>query len=138
RLVKVLFGSLVGPPPRRAPRARLGPVGAVLADKEEGRGGGLGFREKATPAVAPTPTKTSTNSVALMLKKGTRASPATARASSVLPLPGGPTRSTPLGILAPRLWYFLGSRRKSTSSCSSRLAASTPATSAKVVLGRSM
>ena len=34
-------------------------------------------------------------------KNGTSASPATARASSVLPVPGGPDSSTPLGILAP-------------------------------------
>ena len=34
-------------------------------------------------------------------KKGTDASPATALASKVLPVPGGPTRSKPLGILAP-------------------------------------
>ena len=34
-------------------------------------------------------------------KNGTFASPATAFASNVLPVPGGPTRSTPFGILAP-------------------------------------
>ena len=32
---------------------------------------------------------------------GTPASPATARASRVLPVPGGPTSRMPLGILAP-------------------------------------
>ena len=37
-----------------------------------------------------------------ILKKGTPASPATARANSVLPVPGGPYNNTPLGILAPR------------------------------------
>jgi hypothetical protein len=36
------------------------------------------------------------------------ASPATAFASSVLPVPGGPTSSTPLGILAPTLKNFFG------------------------------
>ena len=50
---------------------------------------------------APTPTNISTNSLPLMEKKGTAASPATARARSVLPVPGGPTRSTPFGIRAP-------------------------------------
>ena len=39
---------------------------------------------------APTPTIASTNSEADELKNGTFASPATARASSVLPVPGGP------------------------------------------------
>ena len=33
-----------------------------------------------------------------MKKNGTFASPATARASSVLPHPGGPSSSTPFGI----------------------------------------
>ena len=36
-----------------------------------------------------------------MEKNGTFASPATAFASRVLPVPGGPTSSTPLGIRAP-------------------------------------
>ena len=35
-------------------------------------------------------------------KNGTPASPATARASKVLPVPGGPTSNTPLGMCAPR------------------------------------
>ena len=46
---------------------------------------------------APTPTNISTNSEPEIEKNGTPASPATARASSVLPVPGGPTSSTPLG-----------------------------------------
>jgi hypothetical protein len=50
---------------------------------------------------APTPTNISTNSDPLMEKKGTAASPATARARSVLPVPGGPTSRTPLGMRAP-------------------------------------
>jgi hypothetical protein len=44
----------------------------------------------------------------------TRASPATARASSVLPVLGGPTISTPRGTTAPTRLYRSGSRRKST------------------------
>ncbi len=51
--------------------------------------------------LAPTPTNIWMNSEPLMLKNGTPASPATARASSVLPVPGGPTSSTPLGTWAP-------------------------------------
>lgn len=50
---------------------------------------------------APTPTIISMNSDAEAEKKGTPASPATARASSVLPVPGRPASSTPRGILAP-------------------------------------
>jgi hypothetical protein len=50
---------------------------------------------------APTPTNISMNSDAETVKNGTPASPATARAKSVLPVPGGPTSRTPFGISAP-------------------------------------
>jgi hypothetical protein len=82
---------------------------------------------------APMPTIASTNSEADMEKKGAFASPATARASNVLPVPGGPVRSTPRGMRPPRRRYFCGFRRKSTTSTSSASASSTPATSAKVI-----
>ena len=84
--------------------------------------------------LAPTPTNISTKSEPLNEKKGTWASPATALASSVLPVPGGPTSRAPLGILAPRSVYFFGFFRKSTISWSSSLASSSPATSLKVTL----
>jgi hypothetical protein len=51
---------------------------------------------------APTPTKTSTKSEPETEKNGTPASPAQAFASKVLPVPGGPVKSTPFGIVAPR------------------------------------
>ena len=86
---------------------------------------------------APTPTNISTKSEPEMEKKGTPASPATARASSVLPVPGGPYSSTPLGMRAPSDWNFLGFSRNSLISCSSSTASSTPATSRKVILGAS-
>ena len=70
---------------------------------------------------APTPTNISTNSEPEIEKKLTSASPATARASSVLPVPGGPTSRTPLGMRAPSRLYAFGSRRKSTISFSSVL-----------------
>lgn len=50
---------------------------------------------------APTPTIISMNSDAEAEKKGTPASPATARASRVLPVPGRPARRTPPGMRAP-------------------------------------
>ena len=81
---------------------------------------------------APTPTNISTKSEPLIEKNGTLASPATARASSVLPVPGGPISSTPLGMRPPSFWNFCGSFRKSMISCSSSFASSTPATSRKV------
>ena len=50
------------------------------------------------------PTIASTNSDAEIEKNGAPASPATARASSVLPVPGRPDSSTPFGILPPSRW----------------------------------
>ena len=58
--------------------------------------------------LAPTPTIISMNSEALALKNGTLASPAVARASSVLPVPGAPASSTPFGARAPSRRYFCG------------------------------
>src|ERR1017187_3203227 len=59
-------------------------------------------------------------------------SAAMARASSVLPVPGGPIMSTPLGMRPPRRVNFFGSFRKAMISSTSSLASSIPATSAKV------
>ena len=81
---------------------------------------------------APTPTNISTKSDPEIEKNGTFASPAIARASSVLPVPGEPTISTPRGMRPPSFWNLDGSRRKSTSSETSSLASSQPATSANV------
>merc|ERR1719284_802291 len=92
----------------------------------------LAFSKRSRTRAAPKPTKSSTNSEAEQEKKGTPASPATALASRVLPVPGGPTRRQPLGILAPSAVYFSGLLRKSTISTSSSLALSQPATSANV------
>ncbi len=86
---------------------------------------------------APTPTNISTKSEPEIEKKGTPASPATARASSVLPVPGGPYRSTPFGMRAPSAWNFFGFSRNSLISCSSSTASSAPATSLNVTFGES-
>ena len=83
---------------------------------------------------APTPTNISTKSEPEIVKNGTLASPATALASRVLPVPGGPTINIPLGIFPPTLMNFAGSLRKSTSSFTSSFASSHPATSVKLVL----
>mmetsp|Transcript_34585 Transcript_34585/g.75600 ORF Transcript_34585/g.75600 Transcript_34585/m.75600 type:complete len:362 (-) Transcript_34585:1103-2188(-) len=83
---------------------------------------------------APTPTNISTNSDPAHEKKGTFASPAIAFASSVLPVPGGPTRSAPFGILPPRSLYFPGFFRKLTNSITSAFASSHPATSLNITL----
>ncbi len=83
--------------------------------------------------LAPTPTNISTKSEPDIWKNGTFASPAVAFAMSVLPVPGIPTRRTPLGILAPIFRNLLGFLRKSTTSISSYLASFCPATSSKVI-----
>ena len=70
-----------------------------------------------------------------MEKNGTPASPETARASSVLPVPGLPTSSTPCGMRAPSAANFSGNLRNSTISASSCLASSCPATSRNVTVG---
>ena len=81
---------------------------------------------------APTPTYISTKAEPLSEKNGTFASPATAFASNVLPVPGGPTNSAPFGSFAPTLVYFPGLCRKSTTSCRDSFASSCPATSLNV------
>ena len=96
---------------------------------------GATFRASAKSSrtrLAPTPTIISMNSDALALKNGTFASPAVARASNVLPVPGAPTSSTPFGARAPRRRYFSGSLRKSTTSLISASTSSIPATSSNV------
>ena len=63
---------------------------------------------------APTPTNISTKSEPEREKKGTLASPATAFASRVFPVPGAPTKRAPFGILPPKTVYFFGFFKKST------------------------
>mmetsp|Transcript_15762 Transcript_15762/g.54745 ORF Transcript_15762/g.54745 Transcript_15762/m.54745 type:complete len:245 (+) Transcript_15762:1289-2023(+) len=79
--------------------------------------------------LAPRPTSISSNSDADRAKKGTPASPATARASSVLPVPGGPYSSTPLGALMPTRTNSSGFvNGNSTTSRSSRICSFSPPT----------
>ena len=82
---------------------------------------------------APRPANISTNDDADCAKNLALDSCATALASSVLPVPGGPWSRIPLGTLAPSLRKRLGSRRNSTTSRSSSLASSTPATSSQPI-----
>ena len=81
---------------------------------------------------APTPTNISTNSEALTEKNGAPASPAVALASSVLPVPGEPTKMTPLVILPPSRWKRAGSLRYSVISRNSPTASPAPPTFSKV------
>ena len=68
--------------------------------KDDARGLSLRLLEQVPDRAAPTPTNISTKSLPLSEKKGTWASPATARESSVFPVPGSPTSSTPWESLA--------------------------------------
>jgi len=86
------------------------------------------YSNKSLTLDAPTPTNISINSAAEIEINGTPASPATAFANKVFPVPGGPINKAPLGILAPKLVYLSGCFKKSTISASSYFASSTPAT----------
>ncbi len=120
------------PPPRPAPRCR--PTASISSINIMHGACFLACSNISRTLDAPTPTNISTKSEPEIEKKGTLASPATAFASSVLPVPGDPTNSAPQGIFPPSFWYLLGSFKKSTNSWTSCLASSTPATSLKVTL----
>mmetsp|Transcript_6029 Transcript_6029/g.16804 ORF Transcript_6029/g.16804 Transcript_6029/m.16804 type:complete len:386 (-) Transcript_6029:368-1525(-) len=123
------------PPPTPVPRER--PTASISSTKTMQGAFSFAFLKRSRTRLAPTPTNISTNSEPEMEKNGTPASPAMAFARRVFPVPGGPTNSTPLGILAPTAVNLSGLLRNSTTSMKSFLASSTPATSSNVtpVLG---
>ncbi len=61
----------------------------------------LAVSNKSLTREAPTPTNISINSLPAIDKNCTLASPATALANKVFPVPAGPINSTPLGVRAP-------------------------------------
>ena len=81
---------------------------------------------------APKPANISTNEEADCPKKLAPDSRATAFASRVFPVPGGPWSRMPFGTVAPRDLNCLGRRRNSTTSRSSSFVSSTPAMSSQV------
>ncbi len=84
------------------PLARRWPIASISSTKMMQ---GARFRASANRSrtrAAPTPTNSSTKLEPVTEMNGTSASPATARAIRVLPVPGGPTISTPRGATAPR------------------------------------
>ena len=119
-------------PPCIPPFPRARPIASISSIKMIAGAFSFACLNKSRTRLAPTPTNISTKSEPESEKKGTFASPATALASKVLPVPGGPTSNAPFGILAPRSVYFLGLLKKSTISFISTLASSNPATSSKV------
>ena len=114
------------PDPRCRPTASISSIKIIHGELR------LAFLNKSRTRDAPTPTNISTNSDPEIWKNGTFASPATARATSVLPTPGGPKSNTPFGMRAPRLKNFWGNRKNSTISFNSSFASLIPATSEKV------
>ena len=119
--------------PEKPPPSRFLPMVSISSMKTMHGAFSFACLNRSRTRAAPWPTNISTNSLPAIEKNGTFASPATALASSVLPVPGGPTSSTPLGITAPTLRYLSGVCRKSTISTSASLASSCPATSANVL-----
>ena len=83
------------PPPRPAPRWR--PTASSSSTKTMQGAFFLAWSKRSRTRAAPTPTNISTKSEPLMLKNGTPASPATALASRVLPVPGAPDEQDALG-----------------------------------------
>ena len=86
------------PPPTPAPRWR--PTASISSMKRMAGAFSLAVLNRSRTRPAPTPTNIWMNSEPLIEKKGTPASPATARPSSVLPVPGGPISRMPLGTRA--------------------------------------
>ena len=120
------------PPPTPAPRWR--PTASISSMKMMQGAFFLAFSNMSRTRAAPTPTNISTKSEPEIEKNGTLASPAMPLASKVLPVPGGPTSSRPRGMRPPSFWNFDGSFKKSTTSLTSSLASSQPATSANVTV----
>ena len=129
---KVFSRSSLAPIFPLLPRAR--PMASISSINTIHGAFSLAFLNRSLTLLAPTPTNISTKSDPDMLKKGTSASPATALASSVFPVPGGPISRAPLGILPPNSVYLAGCLRKSTISSTSCFASLSPATSLNVIL----
>ena len=114
------------------PLSRLLPMASISSIKTIQGAFSTACLNKSLTREAPTPTNISTNSEPESEKNGTFASPATAFARSVLPVPGGPTKRAPFGSFAPIAVYFPGLFRKSMISTRFCFASSWPATSVNV------
>ena len=89
--------ALVVAAERRRPPPRERPMASSSSMKMIAGAAFLACSKRSRTRLAPTPTIISMNSEAESEKNGTSASPATARASSVLPVPGGPRQQHALG-----------------------------------------
>mmetsp|Transcript_5822 Transcript_5822/g.15198 ORF Transcript_5822/g.15198 Transcript_5822/m.15198 type:complete len:257 (+) Transcript_5822:433-1203(+) len=120
-------------PPPCPPLPRLRPTASISSMKTRQGAAFLASANMSRTRAGPTPTNISMKSLPETEKNGRCASPATALASNVLPQPGGPTSSAPLGMRAPSWVYLPGFLRKSTNSITSAFASCSPATSLKRV-----
>mmetsp|Transcript_28708 Transcript_28708/g.70713 ORF Transcript_28708/g.70713 Transcript_28708/m.70713 type:complete len:221 (-) Transcript_28708:480-1142(-) len=121
--------------PANPPPPRLRPTASISSMKMMHGASARACAKRSRTRLGPTPTNISMKSEPEMLRKGTDASPAVALASSVLPVPGGPTSNTPRGQRAPAFAYFCGLRRQSTTSSTCPLACGMPAISSKEMPG---
>ena len=110
--VKIWFSvcsrSSLPPLKPATPDVRERPIASSSSMKTIAGAASFACVKRSRTRAAPMPTIASTNSDADNEKNGTSASPATARASSVFPVPGGPLSSTPCGIRATELAVLLG------------------------------
>ena len=90
------------PGPRRPPMASISSMKMMAGERLRASA------KRSRTLDAPTPTNISTKLEPDRAKNGTPASPATALAMSVLPVPGGPTMSTPFGADGPGRGVALG------------------------------
>src|SRR5215203_3090788 len=118
-------------PPSPPPELREPPIASSSSMKMTARPDLRASLKRRRMRAAPRPTNISTKPEPEAAKKSTPAWAATARASIVLPVPGGPWRRTPRGGFAPRAPKRSGSRSQAATSISSSLAASTPWTSSQ-------
>ena len=131
-LVERLLALVVAAAERRCPCARERPIASSSSMKMIAGAASLACLKRSRTREAPMPTIASTNSDAEMEKNGTPASPATARASSVLPVPGRAGEQHAARDPAAEPLVALRVARKSTISVSSAFGSSMPATSANV------
>ena len=99
--LSVCSRSSLPPENGEEPAVRERPIASSSSMKMIAGEDSLACLKRSRTREAPMPTIASTNSDAETEKNGTFASPATARASSVLPVPGRPESSTPRGIRPP-------------------------------------
>ena len=115
------------------PGPRCRPMASISSMKRIEGEFALAVAKRSRTRPAPTPTNIWMNSEPLMEKKGTPASPATARPKSVLPVPGGPISNMPLGTRPPSRCELRGVLEELDDFFQLALTPSRPATSLNVI-----